>query len=121
MLRFRRGFKLSDLEAFVHGRYGTGATFAALGRELGLSASYVSVVHQAALRKLAALRLRRPVSLCGEIAGNPLVVPLLMGMGLRSFSMNASAIPRTSSSCWNCWRKKKRTKKTSYCCSCWMN
>ena len=59
MLRFRRGFKLSDLEAFVHGRYGTGATFAALGRELGLSASYVSVVHQAALRKLAALRLRR--------------------------------------------------------------
>ena len=42
----------------------------------------------------AALRLRRPVSLCGEIAGNPLVVPLLMGMGLRSFSMNASAIPR---------------------------
>jgi len=42
----------------------------------------------------AALRLRRPISLCGEIAGNPLVVPLLMGMGLRSFSMNASAIPR---------------------------
>lgn len=42
----------------------------------------------------AALRARRPVSLCGEIAGNPLVVPLLMGMGLRSFSMNASAIPR---------------------------
>ncbi|WP_419731067.1 phosphoenolpyruvate--protein phosphotransferase [Lichenicola sp.] len=42
----------------------------------------------------AGLRLRRPVSLCGEIAGNPLVVPLLMGMGLRSFSMNASAIPR---------------------------
>ncbi len=42
----------------------------------------------------AALRLRRPVSVCGEMAGNPLVVPLLMGMGLRSFSMSASAIPR---------------------------
>ena len=42
----------------------------------------------------AALRLRRPVSVCGEMAGNPLVVPLLMGMGLRSFSMSAAAIPR---------------------------
>ncbi len=42
----------------------------------------------------AALRLRRPVSVCGEMAGNPLAVPLLMGMGLRSFSMSASAIPR---------------------------
>ncbi len=42
----------------------------------------------------AALRLRRPISVCGEMAGNPLVVPLLMGMGLRSFSMSASAIPR---------------------------
>ncbi len=56
-------------------------------------------LHPAVLRLIgqttdAALRLRRPVSLCGEIAGSPLVVPLLMGMGLRSFSMNASAIPR---------------------------
>ncbi len=56
-------------------------------------------LHPAVLRLIgqttdAALRLRRPVSLCGEIAGNPVVVPLLMGMGLRSFSMNASAIPR---------------------------
>lgn len=42
----------------------------------------------------AALRLRRPVSICGEMAGNPLVVPLLLGLGLRSFSMNASAVPR---------------------------
>ncbi len=56
-------------------------------------------LHPAVLRLIgqatdAALRSRRPVSLCGEIAGSPLVVPLLMGMGLRSFSMNASAIPR---------------------------
>ncbi len=42
----------------------------------------------------AALRLRMPVSVCGELAGNPKLVPLLLGMGLRSFSMNASAVPR---------------------------
>jgi phosphotransferase system enzyme I (PtsI) len=42
----------------------------------------------------AALRLRMPVSVCGEMAGNPKLVPLLLGLGLRTLSMNASAIPR---------------------------
>jgi phosphotransferase system enzyme I (PtsI) len=42
----------------------------------------------------AALRLRMPVSICGEMAGNPQLIPLLLGLGIRSFSMNASAIPR---------------------------
>jgi phosphotransferase system enzyme I (PtsI) len=56
-------------------------------------------LHPAVLRLVqfateAALRLRMPVSLCGEMAGNPKLVPLLLGLGLRSFSMNASAIPR---------------------------
>jgi phosphotransferase system enzyme I (PtsI) len=56
-------------------------------------------LHPAVLRLVqfateAALRLRMPVSLCGEMAGNPRLVPLLLGLGLRSFSMNASAIPR---------------------------
>ena len=35
-----------------------------------------------------------PVSVCGEMAANPEMVPLLLGFGLRSFSTNASAIPR---------------------------
>jgi phosphotransferase system enzyme I (PtsI) len=34
------------------------------------------------------------VSLCGEIAGNPKMAPLLIGLGVRSLSMNASAVPR---------------------------
>ena len=35
-----------------------------------------------------------PVSVCGEMAANPEMVPLLLGLGLRSFSTNASAVPR---------------------------
>jgi phosphoenolpyruvate-protein kinase (PTS system EI component) len=56
-------------------------------------------LHPAVLRLVqfateAALRMRMPVSVCGEIAANPQLTPLLLGLGLRSFSMNASAIPR---------------------------
>ncbi len=35
-----------------------------------------------------------PVSVCGEMAANPDMTPLLLGLGLRSFSTNASAVPR---------------------------
>lgn len=35
------------------------------------------------------------VGMCGEMAGNPLATPLLMGMGLDEFSMNSSQILRT--------------------------
>ncbi|MGX9966431.1 phosphoenolpyruvate--protein phosphotransferase [Roseomonas sp. F4] len=56
-------------------------------------------LHPAVLRLMqfateAALRLRMPVSVCGEMGGNPRLVPLLLGLGLRCLSMNASAIPR---------------------------
>ncbi len=56
-------------------------------------------LHPAVLRLVqyateAALRMRMPVSVCGEMAANPRLTPLLLGFGLRSFSMNASAVPR---------------------------
>lgn len=56
-------------------------------------------LHPAVLRLMqfateAALRLRMPVSVCGEMGGNPRLVPLLLGLGIRCLSMNASAIPR---------------------------
>jgi phosphotransferase system enzyme I (PtsI) len=56
-------------------------------------------MHPAVLRLVqfateAALRMRMPVSVCGEMAGNPRLTPLLLGLGLRSFSMNAASVPR---------------------------
>jgi phosphoenolpyruvate-protein kinase (PTS system EI component) len=58
-------------------------------------------LHPAVLRLIqfateAALRLRMPVSVCGEMAANPMLTPLLLGLGLRSFSMNASAVRAVS-------------------------
>ena len=62
-------------------------------------ASLYDPLHPAVLRLIqfateAALRLRMPVSVCGEMAANPRLTPLLLGLGIRSFSMNASALPR---------------------------
>lgn len=36
----------------------------------------------------------KPISVCGELAGDPLAAPVLAGLGLRKFSMNASAIAK---------------------------
>ncbi len=62
-------------------------------------ASLYDPLHPAVLRLIqfateAALRVRKPVSVCGEMAANPAWTPLLLGLGLRSFSMNAPSIPR---------------------------
>jgi phosphoenolpyruvate-protein phosphotransferase len=62
-------------------------------------ASLYNPLHPAVLRLIqfateAALRMRMPVSVCGEMAANPAWTPLLLGLGLRSFSMNATAVPR---------------------------
>ncbi|MBB71203.1 MAG: phosphoenolpyruvate--protein phosphotransferase [Legionellales bacterium] len=35
-----------------------------------------------------------PVSLCGEIASDPLAIPILLGMGFDGLSMTASSLPR---------------------------
>ena len=42
----------------------------------------------------AGARHHLPVSVCGEMAGNPGFTPLLLGLGIRCFSMNASSVPR---------------------------
>ena len=42
----------------------------------------------------AALRARIPVSVCGEIAGDPALTALLLGLGVRDLSMAATALLR---------------------------
>jgi len=56
-------------------------------------------LHPAVLRALelviaGARTHRREVSICGEMAGNPLAVPLLMGMGVHALSMGAGSLLR---------------------------
>jgi phosphoenolpyruvate-protein kinase (PTS system EI component) len=41
----------------------------------------------------AAHRARKPVILCGECAADPSVIPLLIGLGIRDFSVAARHIP----------------------------
>jgi phosphotransferase system enzyme I (PtsI) len=55
-------------------------------------------LHPAVLRMIvmarrAAVRRRIPVSLCGEMASDPALLALLVGLGLTDFSMTPSAIP----------------------------
>ena len=66
--------------------------------ELDLSSLY-DPLHPAILRLIqltteAAHRHHIPVSVCGEMAANPRYTPLLLGLGVRSFSTNAAAVPR---------------------------
>ena len=55
-------------------------------------------LHPAILRIIrhvsrGARRHRLPVSVCGEMAADPTLLPLLAGLGLREFSMTPAAIP----------------------------
>jgi phosphotransferase system enzyme I (PtsI) len=56
-------------------------------------------LHPAVLRLIqfavgAALRARIPVSVCGEMAGDPRYIPLFLGLGVRDLSMAPGALPR---------------------------
>jgi phosphotransferase system enzyme I (PtsI) len=59
-------------------------------------------LHPAVLRLIqfsvqAALRARIPVSVCGEMAGDPRYTALLLGLGVRDLSMTVTALPRVKS------------------------
>ncbi|MFQ5773742.1 MAG: phosphoenolpyruvate--protein phosphotransferase [Kiloniellaceae bacterium] len=45
----------------------------------------------------AALRARIPISVCGEIAGDPRFTALILGLGVRDLSMVVNALPRVKS------------------------
>ncbi|MCU6748407.1 phosphoenolpyruvate--protein phosphotransferase [Faecalicatena acetigenes] len=60
-------------------------------------AKYYQSFHPAMFRLIkqiveAFTRQGKPVSVCGEMGGNPQAVALLAGLGIRKFSMNASSI-----------------------------
>ena len=62
-------------------------------------ANLYNPLHPAVLRLIqfsaeAALRARIPVSICGEMAGDPRYTALLLGLGFRELSMTSSSIPR---------------------------
>ena len=72
----------------------------AADRNNPLVSKYYDPLHPAVLQVLyevtaVAVSMGKGVSLCGEMATDPLTMLLLIGMGLREFSMPAPFIPRT--------------------------
>ena len=62
-------------------------------------ADLYNTLHPAVLRLIqftlgAGQRAGKPVSICGEIAGDPRYAPLLVGLGVRELSMASQSIPR---------------------------
>ncbi|MCF7981967.1 MAG: phosphoenolpyruvate--protein phosphotransferase [Pseudomonadales bacterium] len=70
----------------------------ALDRNNARVASRYDHVHPAVLHELkrilvSAKAINLPVSLCGEMAADPIAVMLLLGLGLRTLSMSAAKLP----------------------------
>src|SRR5699024_630459 len=47
--------------------------------------------------------------MCGEMAGDPLAVPILLGLGLDEYSMSASSIVPARTQILNVWKEKLAT------------
>jgi phosphotransferase system enzyme I (PtsI) len=61
-------------------------------------ASYYKSFHPAILRMIQATvkaghKAQKPVAICGELGGNPVAVPLLIGLGIDEISTNSTSIP----------------------------
>jgi phosphoenolpyruvate-protein kinase (PTS system EI component) len=61
-------------------------------------ASYYRSFHPAILRLIqmtvkAGHKAKKPVAICGELGGNPLATPLLVGLGIDEISTNSTSIP----------------------------
>lgn len=73
----------------------------AVDRDNETVADWFRTLHPAVLRAVktvlrAAERRGIPVTICGEMAGSPVYVPVLLGLGAIELSMNLNSIPRVS-------------------------
>jgi phosphocarrier protein FPr len=78
----------NDLSQYVMAADRTNARVAKLADSF--QPAVLRMIHQTVQ---AARRAGIKVALCGELAGDPLAAPVLVGMGLDELSMNATAIP----------------------------
>jgi len=60
-----------------------------------------AVLKLIAMSLAAADRKDLPISMCGQMSGSPIYTMLLLGMGLRRFSVTPSAIPEVKNICRN--------------------
>jgi phosphotransferase system enzyme I (PtsI) len=58
-----------------------------------------SVIRLIDMAIVAANKGGKPISMCGQMCGNPLYTMLLLGLGLRSFSVTPSAVPEVKRMC----------------------
>ncbi len=71
----------------------------AVDRDNESVADYFRTLHPAVLRAVkmvlqAGEKFDIPVIICGEMAGSPFYVPILLGLGASELSMNVNSIPR---------------------------
>lgn len=71
----------------------------AVDRNLGTLSELYDPRHPALLRLIAgvaaaARRADKPLSVCGEIAGDPVAIPLLLALGIRELSMAPARLPQ---------------------------
>lgn len=71
----------------------------ALDRNNAQVAKHYDHVHPAVIREISRIatiskQCNLPLSVCGEMASDPIAVLLLIGMGIRSLSMSSSKLPR---------------------------
>lgn len=83
----------------------------ALDRTNELVSDLYTPFHPAVLRMIlqtvkSARKANIPVSMCGEMAGDPLTLILMVGMGLDSLSMNPVSLPRVKKIMRSITRKK---------------
>jgi phosphotransferase system enzyme I (PtsI) len=58
-----------------------------------------SVIRLIDMSVKTAVKAGRPISMCGQMCGNPLYTMLLLGLGLRSLSVTPSAVPEVKRVC----------------------